>query len=469
RRRLHYTGGRGDAFRPRLHFLNGTLERELSDRWTIQADAFGRFADFRQSNDNLSEPDALGLTDIGSVGSTLQLLHRPGERLLLAAGAEWSRNDVDIEIRELPNRSFPTISPATTERLHTDENNLGLFGEAWWSLGASLSAYASARYDYVDLPVSDLLDPSDSGENSFSELSGGLGISAELVSGLGVFAGYGRGFRAPVILEVTCADPLDPCQLPFELGPDPPLEPVKSDSWQAGLRLSRARLRASLVGYWIEVRDDIFNVVDETTPTLGYFTNLDRTRRRGLEAFAAGAPLSGLPGLQVSGSLAWTRATFESPAQLASPLAEEEDPGEPPSPDSDESAVSVEPGDLLPMVPELAATFGARYATGTTLVEVEAEWTGRQFPVGDEGNDAQFGRLAARTVIDIHAEYRVGRATLFAQVSNVLDNEYHAFGIISENGRADPERVERFLTPGLPRRLGVGLRFRLFGSEDAAD
>jgi len=467
RRRLQYTGGKGDSFTPRLHFANGAIARELGERWTLQANAFGRFADFRQANDNISEPDALGLTDIASFGSTLQVMHRPHERLLVSGGAEWSRNAVDIEIRELPNRNFPAVVPATTERLRTDEDNAGAFGELWWSVTPHIAVYGSLRYDWVSLPVTDVLDPSDSGENTFSELSGGLGLSGDLGGGLGAFVGYGRGFRAPVILEVTCADPEDPCQLPFELGPDPPLDPVKSDTWQGGLRLARTRVQASLVGYWIEVHDDIFNVIDEDTPTLGYFTNLDRTRRVGLEASVAGSPLPALPGLGVTASLAWTRATFESHAELAPPLVEEPDPAAPPpppgTPPDDEGAVEVEPGDLFPMVPQLTGSIALRYRWGSTSLELEGEWTGSQFLIGDEGNEEEFDRIAASTILDVRAERQVGRTSVFVELANVLDTEYNAYGMISENGRAAVEEVERFLTPGVPRRLTVGARVRVVG------
>ena len=448
-RRLHYTGGKGDAFTPRLHFVSSKVDRTLGDAWTLQANAFGRFADFRQTNDNLSEPDALGVTDIGSVGSALQLLYRANADLLITGGAEWTRNDVDIEIHEIPNRTFPAITPAITEHLQTKEDNLGAFAEAWWEISAGVALYGSLRYDYVNLPVRDLLDAADSGENTFSELSGGVGISTELGGGTSAFGGYGRGFRAPVILELTCADPADPCQLPFELGPDPPLKPVKSDTWQAGLRLGRGGIQGSLVAYWTEVHDDIFNVVDEVTPTRGYFTNLDRTRRIGVEASLAGRPLAAAPGLSLSTSLGWTRATFQSRADLASPLAQD----------------MVEPGDRLPMVPELSATFGAAYERGGATVGVDATWTGRQFLIGDESNEETLPRLAANTMVDIHGEWRVGRATVFAKVANVLDSDFDAFGIVSENGRAVSGALERFLTPGQPRRLTAGLRVILLGSE----
>ncbi|HET9948591.1 MAG TPA: TonB-dependent receptor [Longimicrobiales bacterium] len=465
RRRLQYTGGTGDAFAPTLHFVSGRMERELSARWTLEASGFGRFADFRQRNDNISEPDALGLTRVASLGTSLRALQRRGDRLVLAAGAEWVRHDVDIEIRELPNRNFPDVSPATTERLRTDEHDLGFFGEAWWALTERLALYGSLRWDRVRLPVEDLLDPSDSGESTFSEPSGGVGLSLELRAGLGAFAGYGRGFRAPVILEVTCADPEDPCQLPFELGPDPPLEPVTADTWQAGLRLARPRVRGSVVAYWTDVHDDIFNVIDEETPTRGYFTNLERTRRAGVELSAAGIPLARVPGLTVRAALAWTRATFESEAALASPLVEEEEEGgEEPDAGEGTGAVRVQPGDRFPMVPRVTATLGVRWEGGPLVLQAEAGFTGRQYLIGDEGNDELLPQLPASTVLDFSAEWRLGaRASLFAELSNVLDTEYHAFGIISENGRAAVERVERFLTPGLPRRFTAGLRVGIGG------
>ncbi len=116
------------------------------------------------------------------------------------------------------------------------------------------------------------------------------------------------------------------------------------------------------------------------------------------------------------------------------------------------------------MVPAVTATLGARYRVGATTVEIDGDWTAKQFLVGDESNDAPFRMLPASTIIDVRAEHVLGRATLFAEVSNVLDNEYDAFGVISENGRGPIEAVERFLTAGLPRRITAGVRVRLTGT-----
>ena len=457
RRRLRYTGGSGDAFTARMHFLNARLERDLSEEWSLQLTSFTRFVDFRQANDNITEADALGLTDIASTGSTAQLTYHPRDGLMVILGAEGVRNEVDIDIRELPNTAFPAIVPNTTERIRTDEDNLAGFAEAWWALRPRLALHGSLRFDYTSLPVTDLLDPADSGENTFSEASGGLGLSGELGSGLSAFAGYGRGFRSPVILELSCADPDDPCQLPFELGPDPPLLPVTSDTWQAGLRLAVERVRAEVVGYWSEVHDDIFNVIDLDTPTRGFFTNLERTRRIGSELFVVAAPLRALPELTFTGGLGWTRATFEASAVLAAPFLDDGGEGaagealDPPQ---------IEPGDRLPMVPELSVAIGVGYDFRRGSAELDVRWVGEQFLIGDESNDAPFEKLDGYALLDVQVEHRVGRVTAFLKLSNLLNRNYAAFGIISPNVRGEEDVVERFLTPGLPRTLSIGLRVR---------
>ncbi len=460
-RRLQYTGGSGDTFVPRLHFLNGQVERRISDAWTLQASSYGRLADFRQSNDNITEPDALGLTDIRTLGSSAQVSYEPNDRLVATSGLEWTRNDVEIEIRELPNPAFPSIVPATTEHLETDENTVGAFGEVWWNARPTVSLYGSLRLDYVRLPVRDLLDPSGSGRNTFTEGSGGIGISKRLDGGWSAFASYGRAFRAPVILEVMCADPEDPCQLPFELGPDPPLKPVTSDTWQAGVRTAGSRARGELVAFWSEVRDDIFNVTDLDTPTRGFFTNLDRTRRVGVEASLAFVPFSRLSQLSVQTAMGWTRATFQSEAILSAPFLDDEG-GAGPVGDGP-TAPQVKPGDRFPMVPSLTASVGLHYAINEGAIELTAGWVGEQFLVGDEGNDATAGKLDRYTTLDASVERSVGSVLFYLRASNLLDNDYRAFGILSENVRGQTMEVERFLTPGHPRQLTAGMRVRMGG------
>ncbi len=464
RRELQYTGGSGDRFVPLLHFLSGRLERRISDNWTLQASSYGRLADFRQANDNITEPNALGLTDIRTLGSSAQMSYEPTDGLLATSGVEWTRNDVEIKIRELPNPAFPSVIPATTEHLETDENNVGAFGEVWWRALETVSLYGSLRFDHVRLPVRDLLDPSGSGRNTFSQWSGGVGPNIRLGRAWNAFASYGRAFRAPVILEVMCADPEDPCQLPFELGPDPPLKPVTSDTWQAGFRLVKTRAQAEVTAFWSEVHDDIFNVTDLDTPTRGFFTNLDRTRRLGLEASLAFIPFARVSPLTLQAAMGWTRATFESEAVLSAPFLDDDDgdggAGDPDVGDGP-TAPQVEPGDRFPMVPSLTASVGLRYDTNESAIEVNGAWVGRQFLVGDEGNDARAGKLHGYAILDASVERNIGTVLFYLRASNLLDNDYRTFGILSNNVRGPVEEVERFLTPGHPRRLTAGMRIRV--------
>jgi outer membrane receptor protein involved in Fe transport len=381
-------------------------------------------------------------------------------------GAEWSRNDVEIEILELPNQSFPTIMPATTEHLETDENNIGAFAEVWWKARPTVSVYGSLRFDYVDLPVRDLLDPSGSGRNEFSPLSGGIGITKHFQSAWSTFASYGRGFRTPVILEVMCADPEDPCQLPFELGPDPPLRAVTTDTWQAGVRMAKARANGEVSAYWSEVHDDIFNITDLETPTRGYFTNLERTRRLGVEASLTLVPFSSLPSLTVRTTTGWTRATFESPALLSAPYidGDDDDPGDgddPGDPEEGPPPPEVEPGDRFPMVPSLTLGLGVGYRGEKTLVDLNASWVGSQFLVGDEGNEAGAGKVDRYTTLQASVERRLGNVWVYVRVFNLLDTVYDAYGVLSQNLRGPVQQVEPFLTPGSPWNLTAGMRLRI--------
>ena len=87
------------------------------------------------------------------------------------------------------------------------------------------------------------------------------------------------------------------------------------------------RAQAEFAAFWSEVRDDIFNVTDLDTPTRGFFTNLDRTRRVGVEASLAFLPFSRVSPLTVHAAMGWTRGTFESDAVLSAPFLDDDGGG----------------------------------------------------------------------------------------------------------------------------------------------
>jgi iron complex outermembrane recepter protein len=456
-RRLQYTGFDGDSFDPLLHFPVLGIAHRIGASSSLQLTAFARSNRVIQSNDNITEANVRGESDLLSTGATLQLVQVRSSGLNWGGGIEYVRNDSDIRIFEVANAAHPDAG-GMTESVTAPEDNFGAFLHAWSPLSATFSVTGSLRFDYVSIPFIDRLDPEGSGTNIFRQITGSVGGDARLSDGLRAFASYGRGFRAPVILEISCSDPEDPCPLPFELGADPPLDPVTTDTWQAGLRYgARAGVELELVGYRADVYDDLFAVV--TPPaTRGYFKNLDHTRREGLELSARVRPRRAVT---IDGSIAWTRATFQSSATLASALLDDDDDDEEEAAEPDgDGAVYVEPGDHFAMVPSFTARVTADWTPGSWGLTLDASFVGRQFFLGDESNDEEFGRLPAWHVLDARLRRDFARLSAFVEVRNLLGGEHHTFGIISPNVRGPREEPQPFLTPLEPTHVNVGLAWR---------
>ena len=142
------------------------------------------------------------------------------------------------------------------------------------------------------------------------------------------------------------------------MGDDPPLQPVKVSTFEAGLRYAGERYSFSGSAYYTDVRNDIFLTPFQEAgapagSTIdGYFVNLDKTRRAGVELSAAYR----LPaGHSFYANYAYTRATFQSDADLFS-IRSAADP-EVTNPFPAENQVV--PGSRLPLVPAHQIKFGA--------------------------------------------------------------------------------------------------------------
>ena len=113
------------------------------------------------------------------------------------------------------------------------------------------------------------------------------------------------------------------------------------------------------------------------------------------------------------------------------------------------------------MVPSFTANLGLRYDLSATVFELNGGWVGSQFLVGDEGNEATLGKLDGYVLLDLSAERSFGNAALYLRVTNLLDTDYQAYGVLSENLRGPTGGVERFLTPGQPAALSAGIKIHL--------
>jgi iron complex outermembrane receptor protein len=318
------------------------------------------------------------------------------------------------------------------------------------SFTPSLSLTAAMRGDYVRLPITDLLTPENGGTSNYWRASPKIGLNYRLTNDVRGYVAFNAGFRAPAALELSCADATAPCVLPFALGADPPLEPVTVFDYEAGFDLEpRPRTTLDIVGFVADVHNDILFV--QPTATTGFFQNVSRTRRVGVETSAS----VGLPaGVRVFGQYSYLASTYETTVRLASALVD---------------APPVQPGDRFPTSPAHRGSAGVgltrEVARSVLDASVEVRGVSGQFLRGDEANVQR--QLPGYGVADLRLTARFPRVTLHGYLSNLFNKRYVNFGVWARNAKgplggpapSDPDDapVERFLTPGQPRLFTVSV------------
>jgi iron complex outermembrane recepter protein len=330
-------------------------------------------------------------------------------------------------------------------------------GPATFSVGA--------RFDYIRIPFENLVDPTADTVGKYSQLNPRVGVSVAVSPGASVFASVGKSFRSPAVIENACADPEAPCPLPFALGDDPPLEPVKATTFEAGFRYATSNLALEGSAYHTNVRNDIFlSPFGEEEPeggTIdGFFINLDETRRVGIEL---GAAYRFAGGHSAYLNYAFTRATFQSPADIFS-IRSLEGEGEDPVINPFPTQNDVVAGDRLPLVPDHLIKGGATARIGPHLyVGLDARYTGKQYLRGDEANVT--APLEDYFVTDARVGVEFDRWEVSGVVTNLFQNRYAIFGTFNVNqGNPAGATVERFLSPGSERMFRLIVRTSFGGS-----
>src|SRR5438105_4323941 len=438
--RVNFTPG--DYFAPQAHLVTLNAHRVLGGM-QLAVNGFGRALTTDQFNRNASPPDTRERNRERIGGGAVQLsgtVALAGRPLRWLAGMDGAYQHTAVRLYAARS----TAPDSLTESVLTNEVDLGAFVGANWPLAPALTATVAGRYDYIRVPFEDLLDPGQSGLNIFRRLSPRVGLTWSTRSGHELFWSVSRGFRAPALVEIGCADPAAACPLPFALGPDPALRPVIATTYESGwhFRGPGGHVDLSADAFWTDVSDDIFFVASNLTA--GYFQNIGATRRAGIEL--AGQWESG--GVRLYANYGYTAATFRSAARLATPR--------------DPAGETVVPGDVLPLVPDSRANAGIQapvVAGGTTgrslRVGVDARYVGCQWLRGDEANTTR--RLPDYAAADASLLLEWQRFELRCMVRNVFDRRYASFGTFAANPLAPGSPVQRFLTPGLPRHVQVSV------------
>jgi outer membrane receptor protein involved in Fe transport len=416
-----------------------------------------------------TDPDVFGISYNTSFGYTADYrwatLLNDGVALSLRGGVDGSINRVRIDI-------FADSVKLGGDRSLTTQVRSPIWDVAPFLLAdlttGPVTLSAGARYDYVRIPFENLLDPTADTVGRYSQVNPRLGVTVGVAPGASVFASWGKSFRSPAVIENACADPEAPCPLPFALGDDPPLEPVKATTLEAGFRYATGNLALDGSVYHMNVRNDIFlTPFGEEEPeggTIdGFFINIDKTRRVGVEL---GAAYRFDRGHSAYLNYAFTRATFQSPAEIFSIRSlEEAEDGELINPFPTDNEVVA--GDRFPLVPEHLIKGGATIRIGRYFYAgTDARYTGRQWLRGDEANVTS--ELDDYVVTDARVGVEFDRWEITGVVTNVFQNRYAVFGGFNVNqGNPAGPTVERFLSPGAERMFRLIVRAALGGARDA--
>ena len=367
----------------------------------------------------------------------------------LRVGAEGSTARTEVELFA-DSSKFGGPSLQTTF-VKSPTWDLGTYALADLTTGR-VTFSAGARYDYVRIPFRNQLDHTRDTTSSYSRLSPKAGVSVDAGGGLTVYGSVGAAYRAPAVIELACADEAEPCPLPFALGDDPPIKPVRAVTYEVGGQLLVGNALLSGSAYRTDVRDDIGLFASDSSPSgstiEGYFDNLDKTRRVGVELsgqlFLAG-------GHTLYANYAYTRATYQATAEIFS--IREDFGGE----------NEVEPGDEMPLVPNHQVKAGASLVLPRGFFAgADGRYIGSQWLRGDEANEE--AKLAGYFVADARLGWRGAGWEIVAVGNNIFQNKYATFGTFNVN-QGGGGALERFLTPGFRRVVRLVVR-RSFGAGD---
>ena len=479
-----------DRNQNKLAFINAKASHFLSDSRLLAGNVYFR----RYNNDNFSsnvnddcedgainpgfcaggtgagEPQAINdLSEIrtNGYGGSVQLTFLDalaGKRNQFTIGASADLGDTTFKQFEeetdfTPQRGTTSAGVFDLETdVETTNQYYGIYFTDTLSVRDDVHVTLSGRFNHAKIKIEDQtgLEPQLNGNHSFSRFNPAVGVNYSPSETFQPYASYSEGMRAPTPVELTCADPNAPCRLPNNFLADPPLEKVVSKTIEAGARgrLS-ADLKWSFALFNTELDDDIqFISAGGAATNAGYFDNVGKTRRRGLEL---GGSYSNGP-LKLLANYSFVSATFESPFTINSPNNSSAD---------GTGDIQVSPGNKIPGIPEQALklrgeySFIERMSVGATL-----NYFSGQYARGDENNQDAGGKIDGYTLVNLDGRYQASKALeFFARIQNVFDREYETLGVLGENffvnGSFDANNVqaEQFRSAGAPRAAWVGVNY----------
>ena len=408
-------------------------------------------------------------TDTTGIGGSLQATVEEdlfGKENLLVFGGSFDYGAIEFgnqsEVGALtPDRTVlgSGIFVAGNEfntRIDATNKFIGIYFTDTLSITDDTAVTFAGRYNHANIEIKDYLGTELNGDHTFERFNPAIGVTHQVFDGVTAYAGYSESNRAPTAVELSCADPTQPCRVPNAFLADPPLDQVVSRSVEVGLRGRLANMAGgviewSVAGFGSRNFDDIIFISAGPIGT-GFFQNAGITQRVGAEF-----GLNGVHGpFQWYANYGFVEATFESHLRVSSPAHPLADAG---------GEIQVLPGDRIPGIPRHTAKLGVGVsATERWFVGIESLIASDQVLRGDEAN--LLDTVAGYGIVNLMTTYRIVesgnpfRLEAFLQVKNLFDNDYETFGLLGDAAEVLGSEFDnpRFLGPGAPRGIWGGLR-----------
>jgi len=347
-------------------------------------------------------------------------------------------------------------------RLNTITETYGFYLSDSFSITDKLTATLAGRYNHVSITMANQnIDGEDklSGHHAFERFNPSAGLTYQIVDSLGVYGSYGESSRVPTPMELSCADPSDPCRLPNAFLSDPPLAQVVAKTWEGGFRgdfnklIGKGETKWNLGYFNTTNHSDIIFHRSGDSISEGFFSNVGQTRRYGVETgINSFIPtlFSPIDNWTFSANYTYLNARFMDGFTIQHPL-------------DNAVPVQVQRGDKIPGIPEhiFKASVGVELWQRLSLA-IDGLYSSDQFFRGDEANVTS--QLKGYWLFNARAEYKFNKHfAVFGKLDNLFDNNYNSFGTFGtpDEVLGDAFNDRRFVSPGAPRAGWIGVRITL--------
>lgn len=476
-----------DITHNRLNFLNLKVSKVLTPEKILAGNIYYRGLRSSNLSSNVNDAftggpcptDCPGTNDQSTIdqagtGATLQytlLKQLMGRDNKFTVGTSFDRGDARFtqysqNAQFTNDRNTVGVDPFALETdVETLNRYYGLYATDTFSINQITHLTLSGRYNRARVNITDRsgADPALNGDHTFSRFNPAVGLNYNPSKALNTYVTYNEGMRAPTPVELTCADPNAPCKLPNAFLADPPLKPVISKTWELGTRgLLAAETYYSASLFRTDLKDDIQFVSASGSGTTGFFQNVGKTRRQGLELGLQ----QRFGKLQIKAAYSYIDARFQSAFTVNSPNNSTADAN---------GDIQVKSGDHIPGIPTHNFKLRTEYAfTPAIIGGLNIVYASSQYARGDENNQDVNGKVPSYTVVNLDARWNVtDQLQFFGSITNLFDRKYETFGVLGENFFRGPGFTydqaaagpEQFRSPGAPRGIWIGVRYAFGGAK----